>query len=140
MLHEGAVIPRRVVDLHPAPHLHPVETYGLLFDLPYGKIGFIVDTAFFSGLVESYRGADLLVLNLMLFDPPPRPGIQHLDVAGARRLIEGIKPRVTIITHFGMTLLKRNPHLVAQQLQEETGYKVIAARDGMTLDLASLFA
>jgi phosphoribosyl 1,2-cyclic phosphodiesterase len=123
----------------PVRHLHPVETYGLIFNLPYGRIGFIVDTAFFPELLEHYQGVDLLVLNLMLYDPPTAPWIQHLDFGGARSLIEGIKPQVTVITHFGMTLLKRNPHLVAEQLQEETGSKVIAARDGLTLDLESLF-
>ncbi len=124
----------------PVRHLHPVETYGLLFNLPYGRIGFIVDTAFFPQLLESYQGTDLLILNLMLFDPPPAARIQHLDLIGAGRLIEGIKPKVTVITHFGMTLLKHKPHLIAQRLQEETGYKVIAARDGLTLDVGSLFA
>lgn len=124
----------------PVRHLHPVETYGLLFKLPYGKIGFIVDTAFFPELLESYRGIDLMVLNLMLFDPPPAARIQHLDLIGARRLIEGIKPKVTVITHFGMTLLKHKPHLVAGRLQEETGHKVIAARDGMTLEVEKLLA
>ena len=45
------------------------ETYGLQFNLPNLRISFIVDTAYF-GLVNSYQGTDLLIMNLMLFDPP----------------------------------------------------------------------
>lgn len=141
ILQEGGRYSLGNIVLHtPVRHRHPVETYGLLFELPYGQIGFIVDTAFFPGLLESYRGVDLLVLNMMLFDPPPNPGVQHLDFAGASRIIGNIKPQVTVITHFGMTLIKQKPYLVAERLQEETGHRVIDARDGLTLEVESLFA
>lgn len=122
----------------PIRHIHPVETYGLTFNLPYGKISFVVDTAYFPGLLENYRGTDLLILNLMLHKPPPGSNIPHLNMEDARRLIKGIQPKVAVITHFGMNILKYKPHLIAQELQKETGCKVIAARDGLTLDMGAL--
>ena len=45
------------------------------------------------------------------------------------------KPKVSILTHFGMTMLKMKPWEIAENLSETHGVKVIAARDGMELDI-----
>lgn len=119
----------------PLRHRHPVETYGLNFSLPKGRVSFITDTAFFPELVEPYRGSDILILNVVFYDASPVKQIQHLDMAGARSLIEAIKPRLAVLTHFGLTMLHYKPHLAAQRLTEETGVQVVAARDGMSLQL-----
>lgn len=116
----------------PVRHLHSVETYGVKFNLPYGKIAFIADTLFFKELTDHYR-ADILVINVLLYDPPSARGVQHLDLGSVREIIVTMKPSVTVMTHFGMSMLDRKPWLVAQRLSEETGLKVVAARDGMIL-------
>lgn len=116
----------------PVRHFHSVETYGLVFDLPYGKIAFITDTLFFKELPGHYR-ADILVVNVLLYDPPSGRHVQHLDLASVRDIIRIVKPSLTIMTHFGMTMLDRKPWLIARQLSDETGCNVIAAADGMTL-------
>jgi hypothetical protein len=38
-----------------------------------------------------------------------------------------------------MTMIKAKPWKVAEQLEEETGLRVMAARDGMRLDLVDFF-
>ncbi len=119
----------------PLRHRHPVETYGLRFNLPGGCVSFIIDTAYFPGLAESYLGSDILIINTVFYDTPPASHIQHLDMKGARELITAIQPRLAVLTHFGLTMLHHKPYLAAQRLGQETGIKVIAARDGMTLDL-----
>jgi hypothetical protein len=42
---------------------------------------------------------------------------------------------LTILTHFGMTMIKAKPWVVAAELEKELGLKVIAASDGMKIDL-----
>ena len=42
---------------------------------------------------------------------------------------------MTILTHFGMTMIKAKPWVVAAELEKELGLKVIAASDGMKIDL-----
>ena len=42
---------------------------------------------------------------------------------------------MTILTHFGMTMIKAKPWEVASELEKELGLKVIAASDGMKIDL-----
>jgi phosphoribosyl 1,2-cyclic phosphodiesterase len=62
----------------------------------------------------------------------------HLAVQDAKRIIEALKPKAAILTHFGMNVWRAHPWEVAAQLSQDTGIKVIAARDGMTFDLARL--
>jgi len=52
----------------PIRHHHPVETYGLKFVFPYGKVFLISDTAFFPELIHYYQGADILILNVVIFE------------------------------------------------------------------------
>jgi len=65
---------------------------------------------------------------------------EHLSVADAETIIGAIKPKAALLTHFGMTMWRAKPWEVATQLSTRTGVRVIAARDGMTFDLASLEA
>jgi hypothetical protein len=53
-----------------------------------------------------------------------------------RRVIAKTKPKLTVLTHFGMTMIRAKPWDVAKSLEEEMGLRVIAARDGMTVKLA----
>ena len=56
----------------------------------------------------------------------------------ARRIIEIRRPKVAILTHFGMTMLRNKPWEIAKRISDETGVEVIAARDGMKFDLGQL--
>jgi len=64
--------------------------------------------------------------------------IDHLAVPHTELLIEELKPKVAILTHFGMGVWRAKPWEIAQRLTEKTGVKVMAARDGMKFDLAKL--
>ncbi len=64
--------------------------------------------------------------------------IDHLSVPDAERLIKEIKPRVAILTHFGMGMWRAKPWELAEKLTEKTGVRVIAARDGMKFKLSEL--
>lgn len=119
----------------PIRHDHPAETYGLMFKLDRGIVSFITDTKFSQALIEKYSGTDLLVMNVLLKEPFPDRDIKHLDLGTARQLIEGIKPRLAVMTHFGLTMLKNDPGLMAEELAEKTGTEVIAATDNLTLEV-----
>ncbi|MDD5289088.1 MAG: MBL fold metallo-hydrolase [Dehalococcoidales bacterium] len=126
----------------PVRHIHMVENYGMVFRTEKHSIAYITDTRYFEGLADYYHG-DLLMLNLTFLEPhkiPQKPGmpLDHLSVPDAELLIKEIKPKTAILTHFGMGIWRAKPWLVAEQLTEKTGIKVIAARDGMKFDLAEL--
>jgi len=119
----------------PIRHHHAVETYGLVFETPRHTISCLVDTRFFKELCYHYKG-DLLILNVVRLEPGGP--FDHLSAAEAGEIVKELKPRAAIITHFGMTMWRAKPWEVARRLSDETGVRVIAARDGMSFDLADL--
>ena len=136
VLGEGGVYRVKGIDFStPVGHLHGVETYGLIFTLPFGRIAFITDTLFFPGLASHYRGADLLILNVVLLKHPGHQKIKHLDLEDAEKIISEIKPRQAFITHFGTTMLDHDPPSLASSLSSRTGIPVAAAEDGQRVDI-----
>ena len=126
----------------PVRHLHRVETYGMVFKTARHTLAYIADSQYFDGL-SHYTGSDLLILNVVFLEPRPQDDnpltpADHLSVPDAERLIKELKPRAAILTHFGMSMWRAKPREVAQRMAENTGTKVIAARDGMKFDLAEL--
>ena len=119
----------------PIRHQHSVETYGLKFHLPGLDMSLVSDTAFFPELIETYR-CELLIINTVLLEPHRDPKVQHLCLNDARQLISGIGPKVAILTHFGMSMIRSRPWELAQQLTDELGVQTLAARDGMMFKLA----
>jgi len=114
-------------------HIHPVETYGLKFKIKNTSVSILTDTRFFDGLVDFYK-TDILIICVVFYEP--RPDIDHLNLADVEALIKDIRPKKAILTHFGMTMLKAKPHIQAEGLSKKLGVEVLAAYDGMTLDLS----
>jgi ribonuclease BN (tRNA processing enzyme) len=127
----------------PVRHKHGVDTYGLVFKTDKHTIAWITDTRYFDGLADYYKG-DLLLLNVVFLEPKhfsdvtPGLPIDHLSVPDAERLIREIKPKTAIMTHFGMGMWHAKPWETAARMTENTGVKVIAARDGMKFKLSEL--
>jgi ribonuclease BN (tRNA processing enzyme) len=119
----------------PVRHRHPVETYGLLFQTKDLKLAYIADTHYFAGLA-SYYPADLLIINMVFTEP--HPPVEHLAIPDVAHLIREIKPKVAILTHFGLQVWQAGPGKIAREMTEQTGIKVIAARDGLKFDFAEV--
>jgi phosphoribosyl 1,2-cyclic phosphodiesterase len=115
-------------------HRHRVETYGLNFKICPRTISFITDTKFFSELPDLYRG-EILVIHVVRLKPVGNEPIEHLSIDDVRSIVKKARPRLTLLTHFGMTMIKAKPWVVAAELEKELGLKVIAASDGMKIDL-----
>lgn len=111
-------------------HIHPAETYGIKFNLHKTSISLLTDTKYFRGLGDFYK-TDILIMAVVFYQP--RPGIDHLCLADAEAIIQDIRPKKTILTHFGMTMLQAKPHIQAQNLSQQLGIDVESAYDGMTL-------
>ncbi len=132
----------------PVRHIHPVETYGMVFRTPRHTFAYIADTRYFDGLCQSYA-SELLIINVvfmeskLLVNPSAtlmEPGlpVDHLSMPDAERIIKEVKPKIAILSHFGMSVWKARPWEIAQRLSQQTGVRIIAARDGMKFDLAQL--
>jgi ribonuclease BN (tRNA processing enzyme) len=119
----------------PVRHIHSVETYGLKFKVGERSFSYIADSRYFEGLIENYR-TEMIIINVVFM--LPRDGIAHLSVKDAEQIISGIKPKIAILSHYGVSLWKAHPWEVAEQLTQKTSVKVIAARDGMVFNLDTL--
>ncbi len=113
---------------------HTAENYGFLFYLPEGKtLGFLTDTAYFEELSEEFKDTQILVINTVRYTP--KEGVLHMSIPDVKKLLTKIKPETVILTHFGMTMLKANPFKVAKDLSKELNLNIIAAYDGMKLNI-----
>ncbi len=119
----------------PVRHIHGVETYGMVFNTSTHTFSYIADTRYFDGLCTSY-GGDLLIISVLRLES--EPPLDHLSVSDAERIIGELKPKVAILTHFGMTMWRARPWEIAEGLSQRTGVRVLAARDGMKFDLSRL--
>jgi len=110
-------------------HVHQVETFGFRFG---DRLGWVTDSAYYDGIAERHK-AEVMVIHLVLMQC--RAGLPHLCLEDVERIIRDARPRLAIITHFGMTVWRAHPWEVAEDLTQRIGSEVKAARDGMSLEL-----
>src|SRR3989304_6424197 len=83
-------------------HQHRVETYGINFETPPRTISLIADTKFFPELPDLYRG-EILIVHVVRLEPVKGEPIEHLSIEDVKAIAKKAKPKLTILTHFGMT-------------------------------------
>jgi len=116
----------------PVKHIHGVETYGLNIKGEKSLISLITDTKYFDGL-ESYYNGDILIFNVVLIEE--KDYIMHLSINDVEKIINKNKPKLSIITHFGMTVIKSKPWEIAEKLSNKLNLNVIAATDGKEIEI-----
>lgn len=115
-------------------HKHPSETYGIKFYSNGTSVSFLTDTKYFPELCNFYN-TDIIIICVSLFEEKER--VDHLCVNDVKNIIKTTKPKKAILTHFGRTMLENNPDLIAEKLSRELHTEVIAAWDGMKLEINS---
>ncbi len=117
-----------------AVHTEP-GAVGYVLDIPkIGKVGYTSDTEFFDGMTDSYKGLSILILCVLRPRGSPLRG--HLSTDDAKEVINTARPRVAVLTHFGMKMLNANPSLEAAYIQNSTRVRTIAATNGMVVSVA----
>jgi ribonuclease BN (tRNA processing enzyme) len=94
-------------------------------------VSYIADTRYFPELAEHYR-ADVVIMNVVR---PTQSNLDHLHAPDAEELVKAIRPKLAVLSHFGMRMLAAKPWVIAREMSERTGSKVVAATDGMLIDL-----
>lgn len=96
-------------------------------------ISYTSDTGYLPELAREHEDADVLIASVI------RPGDDrlhgHLCTDDFQKLVEEISPKLAIMTHLGMKLITNNPDQEAERVSLNTGKQIIAARDGMKIDL-----
>lgn len=120
------------VEIHTVPIQHTDETaLGFKLFCPKFTLGYTGDTILSTEILEELMGSDILILNV------PFPGNKaegmNLDTEAATKIIGTVQPRLAILTHFGMEMLKADPMIEAREIQRVTGVQTVAAYDGLTI-------
>ncbi len=121
----------------PLAHDHGVETYGYRLSAPGFAAAHVVDTFWLDALPEAYAGVDLLVVNTTREKGRDRRYL-HLGADDAELLVREIRPKLAVLTHLGMQLVRARPERIALAISERTGVPTLAARDGWLLPLDDL--
>ena len=95
-------------------------------------LGFTGDGEYFKGQEKHFQGCDYLLVNVLR--PRGVKWPEHMNTEQAVELIKKVRPKLAVIQHFGMIMLKANPEKEARWIEKQTGVRTIAARDGMTID------
>ena len=65
--------------------------------------------------------------------PRGRESEKSLNTDDAIKIISHVRPRLAIITHFGLEMIKADPLQEARDIQRITGVQTIAAKDGLAI-------
>lgn len=110
-------------------------TVGFKIVTPDGVIGYIADTAYIPSISEAYKGTDILIL------PITRPmGMEisyHLSTDTAAKIIKAVKPKLALINHMGIKMIRAGPEKEARLLSNMSGKRTIALKDGDMIELRS---
>jgi ribonuclease BN (tRNA processing enzyme) len=66
--------------------------------------------------------------------------VDHLNFDEAKHIFDVVRPKVGVLTHFSTRMLEQGPERLAQEIEDEFGFRVFAAYDGWTLDATNEIA
>ena len=133
-LEENKEIPYREIKITgKIKHIHQgAQTYGIEFHSKNKKVVYVPCGKFFEGMLQGYsEGADIMIFNTTF--PERMEGYYHLSVEDVELMIERYRPKLAVITHFSIPMLKADPEKLAAKMSRKTGIKVVSAYDGMRL-------
>jgi phosphoribosyl 1,2-cyclic phosphodiesterase len=121
-------------------HVHGVDTFGIHFTYRGTTVAYMPCGRFFEGLAEDYAAhrPDVLIINVLRYRDSLK--VDHLSFDEARFVLGLVRPKVAVMTHFSTKMLEQRPERLAQELEDELGFRVFAAYDGWTLDASTEIA
>ena len=116
---------------------HNDETgFGFVLEMDGAKIGYTSDTEYFKGISEQYAGCDVLIANCLKPNEDGIPG--HLYSSTTAKLAAEAKPKLLVLAHLGMKMIKAGPEKEAAKIEKMSGVRTVAAVDGMKIDAGKL--
>jgi len=93
------------------------------------------DTKYNPSLVQYYEDCDILIIKNV--HPITDEQTDRINAKETIQLIEAIRPRLAILTGFGVKMLNSDPLYLAREIHAATRIEVIAAHDGLVLNPAN---
>jgi L-ascorbate metabolism protein UlaG (beta-lactamase superfamily) len=132
-LDKGQKVGIEMVEIHAVPvEAHDATAIGFKFYCPRFTLGYVPETKYTKELVDNLSGSDILIITLPV--PENKENKCVMDKMDAMKLVQKIRPRLAIITHFGLDMLRADPLIVARDIQRKTNVQTIAAKDGLSIN------
>lgn len=102
-------------------------------------ISYLSDTNYTKKVSHHHKNSDIIILNCVYlkWDESKANGYEkkHMDVDDCIKFITDINPKVAILQHFGMGIIRHGPWKIAEDIEKKTNIKTIAANDNQLFDL-----
>lgn len=119
-----------LVEIHALSTEHSDSSaIGFKFLCPKFTLSYTGDTKISQKLLEELAGSDILILNVPY--PGDKAAGMNLDTQAAIKIVDHVKPKVAILTHFGFEMYKAGQLEEAREVQRATGVPTVAAKDGL---------
>ena len=120
------------VSATPTVHSDP-SGVGFRFRTSDGDVSYVSDTEIDDDVVDAHRGARVLILNLTR--PLGSRIPKHLSTEEAAEMVDAIRPKMAILTHFGMKLLHDGVRTQSRYIEDRTGIRTVPADDLMRIGI-----
>jgi ribonuclease BN (tRNA processing enzyme) len=114
---------------------HTPSSIGFKFYTDKFTVSYLGDTEYCKELVEEHNDSDVIIINCKNPAGLKEPG--HMNSDDVVNLLLKIKPKLVVLTHFGVKMLDADPLYEAREIHKKTGVQVIAAKDGFVVNPVS---
>jgi ribonuclease BN (tRNA processing enzyme) len=114
------------------------DSVGLKISLPDFVLGYTSSTGYKQSIADQFKGVDVLILNVTF--PNSIDYKTELNRETASKIIETAKPKLAVITNFGIKMIQADPLYEAREIQIATDTTTIAATDGLQISPESYSA
>ncbi len=111
---------------------------GFRFIFPRFVLGYTGDTGYTKEMAEAFANTDILII--CVTHAASQKEKYTMNTEDAAKLIATAKPKLAVITHFGVKMLQADPLYEAREIQKKTKIQTISANDGMTINPISFSA
>ncbi len=102
-------------------------------------ISYLSDTNYTKAVAKKHAGSDIIILNCVYlkWDKSKADGYEkkHMDVDDCIKFITDINPKVAILQHFGMGIIRHGAWKIAEDIEKKTGVRTVAANDNQIFDI-----
>jgi ribonuclease BN (tRNA processing enzyme) len=123
------------ISISPTKTSFPEEdAVGFKIIAPKYCIGYTSNTSYAKSIAEQYKGCDILVVNMNTSNNSEK------DVESAISLVKDAKPRLVVLTHFSVKMLKEDVLSLVRKIHKATNVQAILAKDGLNVNVDSYAA
>ncbi len=121
---------------------HYGPTVGFVISSDKFRIGYMSDGRYYSGQESRYEGCDILIMNVLVPKGMEPEEKKHMSVDEAIKLLRAMKkkPKLVILQHFSLWMLRANLWKQEKIMKDATGVKVIHADDFMQVDIDKILS